>query len=114
MTYIEQQQPSVLCPQEPTGERHREWVSIQNTIYARYEQRDSDGEPLDEEGYSEEVRLAGEDMGIYSPTPSYMNLYHVATLTTHAALERQNEWVEAWFFKCPVCNFVLPAQAVKR
>lgn len=113
MTYIEQQQPGVLCPQDPTSERHREWVRVQNAIYSMAA-RDVEGEVIDEEDYRAKIKEAALEMGIHSETPDYMNLYRATALTSHRAQASRNKWVQAWFFKCPVCHFVLPAQDGQR
>lgn len=117
MTYIEQDNPSVLCPLLTSHPRHVEWVRVQNGVY-RATPRDADGEIIQDEQYRRNLNAAAHEMDIHSNTPDYMSLYHgTATARRGGAGSSKlspRAYVDAWWFRCPVCHFVLPATAVQR
>lgn len=96
----------MLCPQSAGFPIASEHVACNGLLDAFYQaaERDTDGEltpPLD-------VAYAA---AAYGPVSARMNLYrHVVEV-----LEPGRETiVETWWWRCPVCGFVLPAQVMNR
>lgn len=87
-----------LCPMEGTHPAHRAVVAVQDAYHSAM--------PTDEDGeYSPEhdalLATARKHRGLRSG----MDLYQVSTSTATIP----TTVVQAWYFKCPVCLFVLPA-----
>jgi hypothetical protein len=104
MTFIEQLDPSTLCPQMFNA-RHEQWIQIQNAIY-EMAPKDEDLNILDYPTYQARQKLAATEMGILGNDTDYMNLYRA---TATPLPNYSQDYIEAWYFKCPVCGFVLPA-----
>lgn len=117
MSYVEQQEPSVLCPLLGSHPRHEQWVQVQNGIYGAIP-RDGENVILDYAAFQDQLKTAASAMGIYSETPNYMHLYR--STATPRFRERGTSglspfaYIEAWFLQCPTCHFVLPASVCER
>lgn len=95
-----------LCPHETTSPLHAAQTAVLNRFYEATE-RDG-GEfrnPAVETAY----------MAAAYPKNSHgMNLYWADAIADHGPHGRGGTTVEAWYFKCPVCFFVLPAVSTAR
>lgn len=109
LLYIEQADDGPLCPN--TGDpRHLLAVKM---LDAMYEVMDRDPEtsesPPDQDRlYSAAAKAASSWMHLYlaTSTPSVMGQGKSHALAgTH---------VEAWYFRCPTCEFMIPAQGIRR
>lgn len=131
MTYINQSDNGPLCPYvarsaggEGYHEVHRKAVTIANEIYYTLrEHRDDEGEW--EDGYEEiyEQRV----MNAYRDQLSPINVrqhydFDRMSLYAHQVPARpgpgigigSGDTIEAWYFQCNGCGFVLPAVRNKR
>lgn len=106
MIVIQSGGPSVLCPQAygPTpSPLHRADVEAKDRLYnAIPHNEDGDFEPQFEEVYTKAI--GGRDR-------SSMDLFREVVQSVGPAA---GTVVEAWFFQCPVCGFVLPASPVRQ
>lgn len=102
---LSEQGEGPLCPQHlygPMNPLHEAATRAIDAVYAKAP-RDDDGEVA--EGPAADVLAA-----LNARVDSRMNL-HVARASWHRL--GRNHIVEAYYFLCPTCGFVLPAQEVR-
>jgi hypothetical protein len=98
----------VVPPADPRGQAHRRATALVNKVYDEFhDRRDADGEMSaeDEKLYDERVLASPYDI-------DRMSLFHESA--TPAEHMRTGDWVEAWWFQCRCCGFVLPAARQSR
>lgn len=101
-------------PGEPHAERHRAAVTIENDVYEAFDGlRDADGElsAEDEARYTQEIleRLERELGFTGSSYWDFARMRLYSATATPMSRVAQRGYVEAWWFQCQGCGFVLPA-----
>lgn len=107
LTYVDQL-AKPLCPQY-ADPRHLVVVKIVNAMYDVMD-RDADGEFVspDQAKVYEAAQKAGD---------AYMNLYRITSSLNPGGRAGNslpmNGYVESWYFRCPTCEFTMPAVGVR-
>jgi hypothetical protein len=96
-TYIDQVGEGPICPNDNSASREHRAVNMVRNAYSQQLTEDEDGQltPEHDRLFSDAEKLI----------PDRMHLFRIT-----AAPSGQRGYVESWFFKCPVCGFILPAQ----
>lgn len=104
--FIGQEGDGPLCPRDPDALEHIAQVAVLDRFYEAAAKDD------DEELTSPEMEAAYRAAAY--PEGRGMQLYRTSVYPSQTDRGRGIAAVEAWFLRCPVCLFVLPATEVRR
>lgn len=95
-----------LCPNIDTDYRHLLAVKVINAMYEVMDKDEDDESPADQQ------RIYDAAEGIF---PMRMNLYLTTSsplLALLVEMQGGGVYIESWYFKCPTCDLILPANTV--
>lgn len=131
MAYVKMLDSGPLCPYSMSGPpghpniaQHRRATEIANVVYEEFaDRRDADSELSAEDQKLHDERLMHayvEELGIHVANPheiDWMRLYRESASPMSGpgfGGPQIGYFVEAWWFQCLCCGFVLPAQGIQR